>query len=569
MPYPHLSAALNNCSLHGLTPELCQQISTITANSNADYAPAYEKLKEKFIVFYGFESLTWFDFCLLLGAYNPFDVQIILGPVLRMVMADYMREKTEQTTISRMADERFSGDDNNERFIEEKTCLQDNGRYSSLSPDELFVFLAEPFVLNLIIHKDRTERIFPETKEAQALFKNRPILHLYHEGGVEGAEAGGHWERTNNPNDRIDYKNYDDAYLALLADFFKNGTRELSDIGLYLLKQHVIKKKAIIDDDACDHVPELNLIHLTMSQIEKFIYNRAYVDKERAKKLLGRLTPEAESIIEKMADVEDTTDAQITALIDANLPGIASEIPAKPLNSFTPLEYQIALILLTPPVAQNQGHAENDDLWELRANEISALAYVEAIVFNEGLSEKLYAVCNQPSIMCDLSFEFLALLSKDEHFNHKASDELKKHWDALQKEKLNNAAPNTLLNLCEESKNNNGEGSSISTPEKNAQVSPLKQKQSDMTAHFYLRSMKFFLYMGGLGAVVALLTCPPMTAVLGISSVAGITSTNVSIVVGALSLTSLLTGASIFMMRDALMKADQEGISQPMQRINP
>lgn len=78
MPLPRLSATLNNCALHALTPELKDEIAQIAANRELSLhiAPAYQLLKNQFALFYGLEELTFHDFNRILQGYNDFKVDL-------------------------------------------------------------------------------------------------------------------------------------------------------------------------------------------------------------------------------------------------------------------------------------------------------------------------------------------------------------------------------------------------------------------------------------------------------------------------------------------------------------
>ena len=93
MPLPRISGVLNNCPLHVLTPELYKQIELI---ANLAYQPTdgYELLKTTFAEFYHIEPsrFRWEDFKNCLEFQNPFDLQLVLGPVLRRFMAKNMYE---------------------------------------------------------------------------------------------------------------------------------------------------------------------------------------------------------------------------------------------------------------------------------------------------------------------------------------------------------------------------------------------------------------------------------------------------------------------------------------------
>ena len=74
----------------------------------------------------------------------------------------------------------------------------------------------------------------------------------------------------------------------------------------------------------------------------------------------------------------------------------------------------------------------------LRADEVSRLKHVEHILFNEGLSDALYSVCNKSEIIPLLTVEFITLLIADEHFLEKANAELQEKAKKISKISLDN-----------------------------------------------------------------------------------------------------------------------------------
>ena len=166
MPFSRISGVLNNCPLHVLTPELRAEI-VLLANGcstlSPDFIPNYEVFKTKFAEFYQINpsSFSWENFAACIKDHNDFDLQMILGPVLRSVLAEKMRKDQENTVLYQAADERFCDADIDD-FIDYKTQIQENGRYASLSPDEMFTFVAGPLGLAVKYHQEGQDRQFPE-----------------------------------------------------------------------------------------------------------------------------------------------------------------------------------------------------------------------------------------------------------------------------------------------------------------------------------------------------------------------------------------------------------------------
>lgn len=155
MPYPRISALLNNCALHALTPEITARIHTIASQPqaqqhdlNAPHQYMYQRLQAHFQVFYNVEErFTWHHFSVLLHHYNPFDAQILLAPVLRSLLEETMQSSDKQETITLMRVGQDIPYESNDHFIQTQTQLSEtNGRYSSLTPEIVSLFLRLPWV---------------------------------------------------------------------------------------------------------------------------------------------------------------------------------------------------------------------------------------------------------------------------------------------------------------------------------------------------------------------------------------------------------------------------------------
>ncbi len=126
----------------------------------------------------------------------------------------------------------------------------------------------------------------------------RATVHIYHQGGLEGAQAGGHWERTAGGTDSIDYQPHDDTQLESTLPLLGQDPA-LNPYGFAILKKHV---KLTLNDENVLGVEELSEqfaeLALTSAQIEKYIFNVTSVPKALAIELLGsNLTEDTEHFI--------------------------------------------------------------------------------------------------------------------------------------------------------------------------------------------------------------------------------------------------------------------------------
>lgn len=661
MPLPRISGVLNNCPLHALTPELRTEINLLANGGSTvsrDFMPAYALLKTTFAEFYNISSnaFTWQAFNALLNKHNDFDLQMILGPVLRSVMAAQMRADQDKTNVALWADE-DANDMDFDTFIDYKTGIQADGRYASMSPDELFTFLAGPLGLAVVFHKDERREEYPNDPQQQSLFAGRPCVEMFHQGGVEGAGAGGHFERTLDVQDRIDSEQAHDVHLRIVAEFCKLDSPDITMIAMDLLRLYIkIQVRALTNGDS-DMNEMFHTFHVTVAQIEKFLYNRLYVSEDNAKVLLGNLTPETEALIDRIPALEAMDyDEGIHTLLSAHLNYDTAPVKRAPMSR---QQYDIALTLLTPAVPQRQAHRYrrspellSEGIWALCANEISALQsltneYAEHIIFDEGLSGSLYALCNRPEIAPELLPEFLRLLASDPYFTEKASEELQRVVTSrplLTPEANTRHARRSVFDsasmVCEErsplfpdlmssparsrahpsnphtpcsgdaiyipaiygaSKDGSDEelgtdardfGMMAENPYRKAassRVTPaqdssrlsstarklfddhengLKSTESSLpglpvsrqgtenekrqappsqaNTYFWLRAIQCCLAVGGVCAVIAVLTCPPVAAALGLTTVFGAAVSDVAVTATFFAGTSVLLAASMF-----------------------
>ncbi len=654
MPFPRISGVLNNCPLHVLTSELRAEITLLAEGESqlsVVFISGYDLFKTKFAEFYQSNpsSFSWENFAACIKDHNDFDLQMILGPVLRSVLAENMRKDHGNTLLYQAADEHYSDADIDD-FINYKTQIQENGRYASLSPDEMFTFVASPLGLAVKYHQEEgQDRQFPEDAQQEALFVDRPCIAMFHQGGVEGAGAGGHFERTLGKEGRIDYEQASDVHLRIVAELFKQDSPALTKIGLYLLPLYMEIIVCKLRNRGADVSEMLETFHLTVAQIEKFLYNRLYVPKRQAEKLLGHLTTEASILIEGIPELETIEyDESIKSLIGVHL-DFDPFVPPK-LAALSEQHYEIALTLLTPPVPQNQAHSYRrspelapGEVWKLQANEISALqsvanGYAEHIIFDQGLSGRLYALCNRPEIARELLPDFLELLARDDCFDQKASETLKdrvlnrRNFDTPatvgRSVLLSDGSRSTMFSpgnmlksglwtqhtpysadvgLHEDySSGLDEEGESIyyfnivdkrgqptsmlpsnrklrfKHPDADDRVHeikvnsgtvapgncglPLRSTQpapSDLNTCFWLRAIQGCLAIGGVCAVIAVLSCPPVAAALGLATVFGVAVSDIAVTATFLAGTSVLLAASMFAVKQTM---DDPVVEKPFHR---
>ncbi len=447
MPYPKISATLNNCPLHVFTPALRDQIAALAqTDARHPYRAKYELLKTYFAQFYQISEsdLTWQTFHNLLSSYNPFDLQIILGPVLRVFLRGAMSQKDPETLdiLAMLMIEHPDMDP--EAFITSQTeILPPDGRYESLSPEETYLFLARPLGFNLTYHKGGQVRSVGEEDSDRT---NRLAhIEIQHSGGISGASSGGHWELYGADDERVDYEKEASTQLAGYIPLLGNDIR-VTPTAIECLKQHVLLtyRRLTHGDDSSLALRELAL---TVAQIEKFLFNINHVEINLAKRLLGPRTTAAEFFINHFQVSGIQYDPAFNQLITENLvitENLAGNIQFAPPSKTADVrldfaQYHLALTLLAPPVILTHAmRLRNSEPREassrsrlLRADEVSALVRVQYILFNEGLSNALYATCNQPHITDLLTPEFIRLLMSDDNFLTKAVDGLKSRALAL------------------------------------------------------------------------------------------------------------------------------------------
>jgi len=300
MPEFKLSGALNNCALHALTPDIKNEIIEFANNPayDNDYKAEYINLMRAFARFYGLSPLSFkfHDFAKILETYNAFDTQILLGPVLRNFMKPHIQKNEENLEPQLLADEMTLA-----QYSDDRIKIRADGRYMSLSPEDLFLYVAKPLGFTLSYTKKNadddnfTTRNLPDDEVQRVAFVAVGQVDIYHQGGVEGAHQGGHWERTNNADDLVN--DQDSSQLSTFLPLLGNENPALSAEGFKLLKKH-IKLTAQVGKDDNPHLAEFEQLDLTAKQISKYISNLSNVSKALAVKLLGgSLTPATQYFI--------------------------------------------------------------------------------------------------------------------------------------------------------------------------------------------------------------------------------------------------------------------------------
>ncbi|GGI88588.1 hypothetical protein [Legionella impletisoli] len=181
MRQPRIFGYLFNCGLHLITPELKNEISQYAKNKNYNnqHNDAYHLLKDCFADFYGFnkKEFSWEVLDEILAEYNPFETQLILGPVLRRFMESKIPPENVLKTFYPNPSDRMGF-----------TTINEDGRYRNLGPDELGCFVTKHLGFTIIYQK--------EAQSPQNINADNPITQIYihHHGSLDK----GHWERTSD-----------------------------------------------------------------------------------------------------------------------------------------------------------------------------------------------------------------------------------------------------------------------------------------------------------------------------------------------------------------------------------
>ena len=239
---PQLSACLNNCPVHALTPEITQQVALFASNDgyNNGNNPEYERLKTTFAEYYGIEpgTFNWQDFNRTLQHYNAWDVQHVLGPVLRKFMKAPI-ESHEFTAGLAISEGKTEAE-----YIASLTEIQNNCRYNTLSPDQVAMYIGFPLGFNIGYHKAGTYKEFTNTG---SFIPNVPAVQIYHSGEVEG--GSGHFERSDGAHKSRSFTK-EEQQLFSITKLLSQAYPEVHTAGLELLKIDVQAacKSQTIDD---------------------------------------------------------------------------------------------------------------------------------------------------------------------------------------------------------------------------------------------------------------------------------------------------------------------------------
>ncbi len=140
---PELSATLHNCSVHAITPEIKELVLALGEFPNGDRSAyeavtkgnyiAYALLKTTFAEHYGInpKEFNWQDFSRTLQHYNAWDVQHVLGPVLRKFMAKIMKQHVADSDSSEIA-----------------RGIRQGALRKQLTPEEYVAYLTEMLPIN-------------------------------------------------------------------------------------------------------------------------------------------------------------------------------------------------------------------------------------------------------------------------------------------------------------------------------------------------------------------------------------------------------------------------------------
>lgn len=446
MAEPGISAALHNCSLHALTPELKLQIQSLAENPERTpeaFQGAYDLLKNTFAEYYHLDASTfsWTDFHELLSRHNAFDTQLVLGPALRQMVGHMMQDSTKYEKVYLLA---LGENLRPEAYVRRSTKVLLNGVYPCLSYEDVFHFLAEPLGFNLIVQRVYGPKDTPEGPQHlphnPEELRAQPLgtIHVYFEGN---GKSVGHFERTmHNDAERINHAEHPSTQLLPYLPFF-NQTKQASDLGLEFLKQHVQLTHAQIKG-ANTHEASAELL-LTLAQITKFNSNMRYISKTWSERLLGpNLTPQAKDYIEQVIDSPNRTySLNFIRLLRHNY--LLSQgktprrkAPPKPEQALADLVEQ----LLEPAVSPVLCPHDPNTIRQLSAQQIAALhtrqagqvsTLFEYFLSVPDLSQAVYDTCNKIDVIEHLSDDMLYVIENDKNFEDKASETLKRRVHCL------------------------------------------------------------------------------------------------------------------------------------------
>ncbi|MCE0721817.1 MULTISPECIES: hypothetical protein [Legionella] len=281
MPFPKISAALNNCPLHAITPELVQEIYYFAKDEHYDnhHNDAYAVLKNNFAEFYGFDphTFSWKHFAGILKQYNPYDIQILMGPVLRRFMAVQLNKPEIYTELAPGV-HRVKED-----VISEYTEIDPGtARFSSLDQHDVAILVCKPLGFSLK-YIPQAGHGFEMTIDPDTPLPKPKLITICHTGSHLGAGHGGHWERTVNPLERIEYEGHKSTQLHHYVTFLGNDP-QVNRAGFGFLREHVQLAARRLRGEKVDN--ELCTLYNAVTLIEKYLKNIQDMPQDVAIRLL-------------------------------------------------------------------------------------------------------------------------------------------------------------------------------------------------------------------------------------------------------------------------------------------
>ncbi|MGV3740670.1 MAG: hypothetical protein ACO1N3_05220 [Gammaproteobacteria bacterium] len=519
MTQPRITHILNNGPLHVLTPELRQEIKLLArdqSNLKPQFMPAYEALKRRFAEFYEFsspETFSWQQFAALVDSCSLFDLQLVLGPVLRSVMLDTM-EANKAKLVGYVEE----GNDVDSTITEYTTLLED-GCYAFLHPDLVFTFLTGSLGFSMVYHySDSDTSRLPDLEypELINLLEGRPCIDLYHFKETKDY----YWERAANETELEDYEQDEYTHLRDVAKIFGAQTLTDTKIGFELLRLYMQMLAHAVDNPDEDSTANCDAFHLTVTQVRQFLFNHQYLPKEQALRFLGQITKYARIIIDKTPESEHADyDLVVQAILNQRDPRSRNyKFPLKQQPTAEQLEIAGKILPAKAPLSP-EVNTEDDDNSSFYGSPCTYLTTTP----NRPDSFSVYPETNL------------------------SSQRKKRILSTMENSPLSEISVQ-LFPDEETKKRQDFSGISYTS---NFHLSPTAG-----SSFFWWRTMQFCLVLGGACAIVALLTCPAAAAYLGLSSVLGVTTTEISVAATFLAGTSALVAASLF----AVHKISNEGV---------
>jgi hypothetical protein len=311
-----LSAHQNNCALHAITPELKAEILALADPEHQEQSTRiaeYERLKTCFEQHYDVPEMNFEQFGNILKKYNDFDLQIIMGPVLR----DFLKIKLEEDR-ERLGD--YVVDVTVDQFIAQKTSLMANGRYNGLNLDELAKYVAAPLGLDVKYTKvpklTQGQEIAEIPESQQVLPVPNPIapVDIYHEGGIEGELDGGHFERSPFAQDSPDLFESETTQLRNFVLLQREGGDATSLIKAHVQNTHLYMMDPSLDLEGPDYKRDITALNVEAVEKMDTVQRQEVVLEERFRgsttAMLNRIPPTASSV--EKALVTDEMRQKIT-----------------------------------------------------------------------------------------------------------------------------------------------------------------------------------------------------------------------------------------------------------------